>query len=98
MQDFKIRKSIKRFLKAAFALVLTGTLLTQAPAHAYAQTQNTNTNDYISDVKIAMGGDAEDALEGYTILKGEDGKAVDLNKDAGHRPAASAVSGGVRCV
>ena len=83
-------------IRAATALPLAAVLLVQAPVRTYAK--NTVGPDYISDVKIAMGGDAEDALEGYTILKGEDGKAVDLNKDAGHRPVASAVSGGVRCV
>ena len=72
-----------KIFKAAAAAVLALALLIQMPARAYAQTQNADTKDYISEVKIAMGGDAEKALEGYTILSDENGKAVDLNKDAG---------------
>ena len=62
-------------------MLLAAELLAQAPVRTYAK--NAVGPDYISEVKIAMGGDAEDALEGYTILKGEGGKVVDLNKDAG---------------
>ena len=72
---------MKTFFKAAAALLLTVTLLVQGPARAYAQ--NANTKDYISEVKIAMGSGAEDALAGYTILSDEDGDAIDLNKGAG---------------
>ena len=72
-----------KVFKAAAAAVLALALLIQMPAGAYAQTQNVDTKDYISEVKIAMGGGAEEALEGYTILSDENGEAVDLNKDAG---------------
>ena len=74
-----------KIFKAAAAAVLALALLIQMPARAYAQTQNADTKDYISEVKIATGSDAEKALEGYTILSDENGKAVDLNKDAGIR-------------
>ena len=72
---------MKTFFKAAAAVLLAATLFIQAPARAYAQ--EVNKPDYISEVKIAMGSGAEDALEGYTILKDEKGKVVDLNQDAG---------------
>ena len=72
---------MKSIFKTAAAFLLAVTLLVQGPARAYAQ--NANTKDYISEVKIAMGSGAEDALAGYTILSDEKGNAIDLNKGAG---------------
>ena len=74
---------MKHLLRSASAVLLALILFIQVPARAFAQGQTAAGPDYISEVKIAMGGDAEEALEGYTILSDKDGKAVDLNKDAG---------------
>ena len=74
---------MKFVFRTAAAVLLAMVLFIQAPTRAYAEAQNTNTPDYISEVKIAMGSDAESALKGYTILSDENGKAVDLNQGAG---------------
>ena len=74
---------MKIHLKTFIALLLVLTMTVQAPVYAFAKGETTNQPDYISEVKIAMGSDAEKALEGYTILSDENGKAVDLNQGAG---------------
>ena len=74
---------MKKYLRSLIALLLVLTMGIQTPVRAFAESQTSAGPDYISEVKIAMGGDAENALEGYVILKDENGKAVDLNKDAG---------------
>ena len=72
---------MNRFIRTVSALLLVLFLAVQGPARAFAQAADAP--DYISEVKIAMGDKAEKDLEGYTILKDEKGKAVDLNQDAG---------------
>ena len=73
---------MKRIAIIVTALILT--LLTAAvmPAQVFAD----SVSEYISEVKIGMGENAEKALEslkGYIILKDENGNPVDLNQDAG---------------
>ena len=70
---------MKNHIKILITLLLVLTMAVQAPVQAYAMVLNSGTKDYISEVKIAMGSGAESALEGYTILSDENGKAVDLN-------------------
>ena len=72
---------MNRFIRTVSALLLVLSLAVQEPARAFAQTADAP--GYVSEVKIAMGDKAEKDLEGYTILKDEKGKAVDLNQDAG---------------
>ena len=73
---------MKRTLRTAIALVMAMLMVFQAPAQVLADETGP---DYISEVRIGMGKDAESYLtgEGFTILKDENGKPVDLNKDAG---------------
>ncbi len=69
-------------LYAAFLALLTFLLITeQLPAQAFAA----DTAEYISEVKLGVGSNAEEAekaLEGYTILKVK-GKNADLNSGKG---------------
>ena len=74
---------MKYFSRTVIAILLVLTLGIQIPVRAYAQGQAASGPDYISEVKIAMGSGAEDALSGYTILKDEKGNAIDLNTGAG---------------
>ncbi len=70
-------KYLSRAIIAVFIAVLIGTLF---PVQVFADTP-----DYISEVKIGMGKNSEDALaglEGYTVLK-DGNNPVDLNQDAG---------------
>ena len=73
---------MKRTLRTAIALVMAMLMVFQTPAQVLADETGP---DYISEVRIGMGKDAESYLtgEGFTILKDENGKPVDLNKDAG---------------
>ena len=67
-------KHISKVIIALFMVLLTATLL---PVHALAETP-----DYISEIKVAMGDNAENDLKGYTILKNGN-KPIDLNQKAG---------------
>ena len=69
---------MKRYLRTAAAFLLVFLMMFQGPARVLADSP-----DYISEVKVAMGDNAEDDLAGYTILKDKDGKAIDLNQGAG---------------
>ena len=66
---------ISRVIIALFLAVLTATIM---PAQVFADTP-----DYISDIKIATGSDAEADLEGYIILSDKDNNPIDLNQNAG---------------
>ena len=68
---------MKHLFKTAIALVLALLMATLMPAQAFADTP-----DYISEIKIAMGDNAEADLKDYTILKSGN-KVVDLNQNAG---------------
>ena len=72
---------MKHFIRTVSALLLVFAIAVQGPVWAFAQAADAP--DYISEVKIAMGDKAEKDLEGYTILKDENGKVIDLNQDAG---------------
>ena len=68
--------------------ILIAIILAVVTAFLYpTQVLAANTADkYISEIKLGVGKKAEDALaslDGYEILKGDDGKPVDLNKNAG---------------
>ena len=67
-------KHISRAITAIFMAILMATLL---PVQVFADTP-----DYISEIKIAMGDNAETDLKDYTILK-VGNNAVDLNQKAG---------------
>ena len=73
---------MKRSFKAVIAILMAVLMIFQSPVRALA---DETAPDYISEVRIGMGKDAESYLtgEGFTILKDENGKAVDLNQDAG---------------
>ena len=74
-----MKKDFKIVLVILLALVLT----VQTPLQALAA--EAEGPDYISEVKVFMGGSAEKdlAAEGYTAVTGADGKIVDLNQGAG---------------
>ena len=74
---------MKTFFKAAAAVFLALVLTVQTPLKALAA--EAEGPDYISEVKVFMGGSAETELkaEGYTPVTGADGKVVDLNQGAG---------------
>ena len=74
---------MKKLSTAFVALVLAALAAFLYPAQVLAESGG---NKYISEIKLGVGKKAEDALaslEGYEILKGDDGKPVDLNKNAG---------------
>ncbi len=64
-------------------MLLVVTIAVQAPVRALAGSQAPHTPDYLSEVKIAMGDNAEKDLDSYIIFKDEKGEAFDLNKGAG---------------
>ena len=71
-------KHLSRAITAIFMAILMGTLL---PAKVFADTPT-----YISEVKIGMGVSEKTALkgiEGYTVLKDDDGDPIDLNETGG---------------
>ena len=68
-------KHLSRALIAVVLVVLTATLL---PVQVFADTP-----DYIGEVKVFMGDYKDAANEGFTILNGDDGKPVDINRDSG---------------
>ena len=73
-------KKVAVILISILLAVLTATTL---PVQVFAETTD---EKYISEVKIGVDENASKAaaaLEGYEILKGADGKPVDLNNDAG---------------
>ena len=68
---------MKKLSKVFISVFLAALMATLLPVQVFADTP-----DYISDIKIAMGDNAEEDLKGYTILKDGD-NAVDLNQKAG---------------
>ena len=68
---------MKHLTRTVIALVLALLMATLLPVQVFADTP-----DYVSEIKIAMGDNAEADLEGYTILKDGD-NTVDLNQEAG---------------
>ena len=68
---------MKHLSRTILALVLALLMATLLPVQVFADTP-----DYVSEIKIAMGDNAESDLEGYTILKDGD-KIVDINQNAG---------------
>ena len=74
---------MKRAFKTVLVMVLALVLAVQTPLQALAA--EAEGPDYISEVKVFMGGSAEKdlAAEGYTAVTDADGKIVDLNQGAG---------------
>jgi hypothetical protein len=68
-------KRLSKLITALFLAVLTAAMV---PAHVFADSP-----DYIGEIKIYIGDYKEATGEGFTILKGDDGKPVDLNQKAG---------------
>ena len=74
---------MKKFLIVAIALLLALLAAFQQPVQVIAANAD---EKYISEIRLGVGKKAEEALaalDGYEILKGDDGKPVDLNKNAG---------------
>ena len=74
---------MKKTSSIIIALLLAVTIAMSLPVQVFA---DSTTEKYISEIKIGVDKKADKALaalEGYEILKGDDGKPVDLNKDAG---------------
>ena len=81
-------KSLKRIRRAFTALLLCLTMAVLPTGKAFAASKSNVKGKYISDIKVGMGETDIDAgrellQEGYTILKGQDGKYADLNFEAG---------------
>lgn len=68
-------KHLSRAIIAVFMAILMGTLF---PVQVFADTP-----EYVSEVKVFEGSYDKAADEGYTILTGDDGKAIDLNQGSG---------------
>ena len=68
-------KHLSKAIIAVFMAVLMGTLL---PVQVFADTP-----DYIGEVKVFMGDYSAAQAEGYTLLKDDNNKPVDLNQNAG---------------
>ena len=74
---------MKKTSTILIALILAALTALLLPAQVFA---DSTSEKYISEIKIGVDKKADKAaaaLEGYEILKGDDGKPVDLNKDAG---------------
>jgi len=74
---------MKHFSRALIALILAALTAMTLPAQVFAAGTN---EKYISEVQIGVGksaSEAEKSLDGYEILKDDNGNNVDLNKNAG---------------
>ena len=69
-------KKVSRIIISVVLAVLTATLLS-------AQVFADSLPDYISEVKVFEGSYDSASKEGFTLLKGEDNKPVDLNQGSG---------------
>ena len=72
---------MKKLFHAALAVTMAFLMVFLGVSQVFAESRNT----YVSEVKVAMGGSAEDDLKdaGFTILCDEDGDPIDLNQGAG---------------
>ena len=70
---------MKHLSRMMIALVLAILCVVVMPAQVFADSMP----EYISEVKVYMGSYKDAEKEGFTILKGDDGKPADLNKGAG---------------
>ena len=73
---------MKKIIRTVLALLLVAVMGMEGPSQILAQAAET---EYISDIRVAMGGNAVKSLEddGYIVLAGDDGKPVDVNQGAG---------------
>ena len=74
---------MKRLLTIIIALLLTVLTAATLPVQVFA---DSTSEKYISEIRVGMGkkaSEAESSLSGYEILRDDDGKPVDLNKNAG---------------
>ena len=74
---------MKHFSRALIALILAALTAMTLPAQVFAAGTD---EKYISEVQIGVGksaSEAEKSLDGYEILKDDNGNNVDLNKNAG---------------
>ena len=74
---------MKHFSRALIALILAALTVMTLPAQVFAAGTD---EKYISEVQIGVGksaSEAEKSLDGYEILKDDNGNNVDLNKNAG---------------
>jgi len=70
---------MKNMSKVILAVVLAVLTAAMIPAQVFAD----SAPDYISEVKVFEGSYSEAESEGYTMLKDDSGKVVDINKDSG---------------
>ena len=79
---------MKRKLVVLTSLILCISLLLIPMQVMAAPAENVKKPLYISEVRVGMGSTSEEAAkelleEGFTIIKGDDGKYADLNEKAG---------------
>ena len=75
---------MKHLLTCAVAAFLAVLMAAMIPMQAFAETEPEK--KYISEIRLGVGKNADEAaasLEGYEILKDENGNNVDLNRNAG---------------
>ena len=75
---------MKKTLKCLLAALLSLLIAAMIPIQAFAETEPEK--KYISEIRLGVGKNAAEAaasLEGYEILKDENGNNVDLNRNAG---------------
>ena len=72
---------MKKVLTTALSITLAIVMAFLGAVQVFADSQKT----YVSELKVAMGGSAEDDLtaEGFTVLCDKSGKPIDLNQGAG---------------
>ena len=70
---------MKHIPMAVIAVFLAVLVMAVMPAQVFAE----SLPEYISEVKVYIGSYKGAESEGFTVLKGDDGKPVDLNKGAG---------------
>ena len=69
---------MKHFTRTLIALCMAVLCAALLPAQVFAEGP-----EYISEVKVGIGSTSQLEKDGYTILKDKNGKAVDINTDAG---------------
>ena len=69
---------MKHLTKSLIALFMAVLIAVMIPVQVLADGP-----EYVSEVKIGIGSTSELEKEGYTVLKDNNGKAIDLNTDAG---------------
>ena len=69
---------MKHLTKSLIALFMAVLIAVMVPVQVLADGP-----EYVSEVKVGIGSASELEKDGYTVLKDNNGKAIDLNTDAG---------------